>query len=55
MLVVNQETGLPGDGLLSSDDLHAAREKVFNYEWFALVPPTVEELRLAQAKGKADR
>jgi hypothetical protein len=51
ILVVNQETGLPGQGLVTPLNLHAEREDVFNYDWFNLMPPTPEELAAAQAAG----
>jgi putative restriction endonuclease len=44
-LVVNQITGLPGKGLgLSDKDLNAAREKIYNYDWYNIIPPTPEQL-----------
>lgn len=46
VLVVNQRTGLPGKGLTKTE-LNADREKVFDYDWFAIYPPTIEELREA--------
>jgi putative restriction endonuclease len=46
-LVVNQTTGLPGDGL-QLDDLHADRERVYNYDWYGLIPPSPEELAEAR-------
>lgn len=51
ILVVNQETGLPGQGLITPLDLHAEREDVFNYNWFNLMPPTPAELAEAQTAG----
>lgn len=54
VLVVNKETGRPGDGLLGTD-LDAAREKVFEYPWYDLVPPTREELDAAYKTGEAPR
>lgn len=42
-LVVNQETGLPGEGLTSPSNLHAEREAVYRYDWYGLYPPTPEE------------
>jgi len=51
VLVVNQETGLPGEGLVGAD-LNADRERVFRYDWFGVVPPTPEELAAAYAAGK---
>lgn len=50
-LVVNQATGLPGEGFTTSTDLHAGREKVFNHVWFDIVPPTMDELAAAYAAG----
>lgn len=47
VLVVNKHTGLPGPGLTETD-LNADRETVFNYDWFAIAPPTLDELRAAQ-------
>ena len=47
ILVVNRGTGLPGAGLTSPTDLHADREKVFEFDWFGLYPPTAEELEQA--------
>lgn len=43
VLVVNQETGLPGEGLTGAD-LNADREIAFNFNWFGLVPPSPREL-----------
>ena len=44
VLVVNSETGLPGDGFETEGDLHRKREKVFNCDWFNIIPPTPKEL-----------
>ena len=43
ILVVNRETGEPGSGFPRSNALNADRERVFNYNWFAVIPPTPEE------------
>lgn len=51
ILVVNTGTGLPGAGLITPVDLHKEREKVFNFDWFDVVPPTPIELSAAQAAG----
>jgi len=48
VLVVNQGTGLPGDGLVGAE-LNADREAVFEFNWFGLVPPSVEQLGKAYA------
>jgi hypothetical protein len=47
VLVVKQDTGLPGTGLTSTMDLHADRERVFNYPWYSLFPPTPDEFKAA--------
>lgn len=44
VLVVNEKTGIPGPGLTSTQDFHADRERVFKFDWYDLVPPTVEEI-----------
>lgn len=44
ILVVNQEKGQPGQGLTTSTNRDADRERVFAYPWFLLLPPTVEDL-----------
>ena len=46
VLVVNQDTGLPGKGLIKTD-FNADREKVFRFNWFGVVPPTPDELATA--------
>jgi hypothetical protein len=50
VLVVNQETGLPGEGLTDTD-LNADRESVFDFDWYDVVPPTSQELAAAYARG----
>ena len=50
VLVVNSATGLPGVGLMKLDDLHASREAVFNFNWYDLVAPDIETLRLYEGK-----
>lgn len=48
VLVVNQDTGLPGEGLAKHGiDLNAERESVFNFNWFNIMPPAIEELSAA--------
>lgn len=39
ILVVNKETGLPGDGLTTIEDVNKDREAVFRYDWFSIEPP----------------
>jgi len=50
VLVVNQDTGLPGEGLIDAD-LNADREKAFNFNWYGLIPPTAAELANAYSKA----
>lgn len=40
VIVVNSETGLPGDGFQHESEIHALRETVYSYDWFNLVPPS---------------
>lgn len=55
VLVVNSETGLPGEGFETEGDLHRKREKVFNHDWFDIIPPTPKEFaeawKVAEANG----
>ena len=41
-LVFNQDTGLPGTGL-KFDDWQADCERVYQFNWYGLVPPTPQE------------
>lgn len=50
VLVVNQDTGLPGEGLTEAE-LNADRENVFNFDWYALIPPSSEELSAVYKRG----
>ena len=44
VLAVNQD-GTPGEGFPTDGNLNKLRETVFNFEWFAIFPPTSEALR----------
>ncbi len=44
VLVVNKNTGQPGRGLTTIEELHTDRERVFDYKWLAMKPPQVAEL-----------
>lgn len=46
-LVVNQKTGIPGDGI-PVENIHSKREKVFAFDWFDLIPPSPSELKEAR-------
>ncbi len=39
VLVVQHDSGLPGPGLTTIEDVNKDRESVFNYDWFAIEPP----------------
>jgi len=43
-LVVNQETGLPGAGLTTVENLPTDREAVYRKNWFAMYPVQVADL-----------
>lgn len=47
VLVVNKETGLPGSGLTTLENLARDREAVFAREWYKMLPPSPDELEAA--------
>ena len=51
VLVVNQETGLPGEGLSTIHEVNADREQVFNFDWFAIEPPQTKDFQKADRAG----
>ena len=53
VLVVNT-TGEPGSGFdgFIAENIDLEREKVFSYDWYSIVPPTITELEQAYAKHK---
>ncbi len=46
-LVVNEKNGKPGGGLSKSKNTVADRERVYRYGWYAIFPPTPEQLKEA--------
>ena len=50
VLVVNEKTGAPTLGMTVTE-LNADREAVFNHDWYAVWPPTAEDLRQAYGRG----
>ena len=50
VLVVNRETGKPGVGLSTLEDIDKNLERVFNHDWFHIYPPTSEEFEEAHRK-----
>jgi hypothetical protein len=49
IIVVNRY-GVPGEGFTAEKmkDYHQRREDVFNYNWFTIVPPTIDEFQMAR-------
>ena len=47
ILVVNQETGLPGPGLISlePEQHEPERVRVFAHDWLAMPPPSIDILK----------
>lgn len=46
-LVVEKETGKPSNGVttVKSDDFPAKQQRVYAFDWFSILPPTLGELR----------
>lgn len=42
IIVVNKNTGIPSNGMGEFD--FSQQETVFNFDWYSIFPPTVEEL-----------
>lgn len=55
-LVVNGETGIPGEGLYVErpGDLPAAQQEVFEFNWYSLFPPDINELEASGKRAGAD-
>jgi hypothetical protein len=53
VLVVTDATGVPGDGLTTVPlrDWPAAQQRVFNFNWFSLMPPSISELEDASRRS----
>lgn len=52
VLVVNKETGKPGDGFTENvDDFDVERENVFKYDWYGLCPPSKKQFDEAWQKA----
>ncbi len=48
ILVVNQESGRPGEGLVLEGAVDSERERVFGFDWFAVRPPERRDFRAAR-------
>ena len=51
VLVVNKATGEPGLGIEPDAERGKLRERVYQHDWYAIVPPTVEEYQAARVKA----
>ncbi|WP_373740932.1 hypothetical protein [Neisseria sp.] len=54
VLVVNETTGLPGDGIPVSQDLNSSRESVYQYGWYNLYPPAEQEFAAAYERNQSE-
>lgn len=54
-IVVNAETGLAGEGIPIEQDLNEAKEQVFQFDWYDIFPPTIEELEQVITTKKAEQ
>lgn len=45
VLVVNEKSGLPGEGIPTDKDLNATREEVYSFDWYDIYPPNESELK----------
>ncbi|MDN3526157.1 hypothetical protein QWY79_12865 [Halomonas sabkhae] len=43
VLVVNSESGLPGEGLSTVEEVNEDREAVLNFDWFSIEPPQISD------------
>jgi len=55
VLVVNEETGVPGGGLITvpNGDWPGAQQRVYSFNWFSVMPPSLDELREAGQRAEA--
>ena len=49
VLVVNRNTGLPGEGLTTLENVNLDRERVFTHDWFQMEPPETGDFERAVA------
>ena len=53
VLVVNQDTGRPGSGLTTLENVNVDRERVFAYNWFQMEPPETGDFEEATGASSA--
>jgi len=46
VLVVQKDSGKPGEGFTTFEDLHRDRERVFAHDWYRMKPLTVSDLQV---------
>jgi putative restriction endonuclease len=52
VLVVNKNTGLPGEGFPGSEAQRGrVRERVFQFDWYGVYPPTADAFRHAYTES----
>ena len=51
ILVVNQNTGLPGEGLTTVANLPQDRESVYRYNWYSRFPVQIEDFEKVASRN----
>lgn len=56
VLVVNDQTGEPGYGLMTvpDNDWASAQQRVFAFNWFSIFPPSLSELKEAGQRASSE-
>ena len=55
VLVVRQDSGVPGEGLTTLENLGRDREAVFGAKWFEMLPPSAAQFAVAFRRGEESR
>mgnify|MGYP001037999218 FL=1 len=50
-IVVNSETGVPGDGI-PIQNIPSVREEVYRFDWYDILPPSAEFLKISFENAK---
>ena len=53
-IVVDKNKGVPGVGLTTVEGNHlpAEQQRCFEFDWFSIFPPTLDELKVTQKRGE---
>ncbi len=43
VIVVSKDSGVPGEGLNTAENMDLGREQVYDYDWFNLYPPSEDD------------